>query len=108
MAKCRICGAEFTPNNNSGHEICGNDGCWEKAWNNTVARLRGEKPEETAVRVNHRITKEERQLVIELHSQGKRRKEIAEITHISYANVGRIIQKYEYELTGIYDGAPTE
>lgn len=40
MPICRICGKQYRENYNSASEICSNQKCWDKAWNDAVAPLR--------------------------------------------------------------------
>lgn len=96
MAICRICGAEFKVGTNTAYGICNNAGCWRKAWNNTVAPFRKEKPNEVQARQNRRITPYEKEQIIQLFRSGKTRKQIADTEGIraSYETICNIIRSY--------------
>ena len=87
MPICRICGCKFKICSSSGKEICGNDECWEKAWNRAVgngAAGEGSKP--------RRIPEEVKRRIIELYGASKTRKEIATMEKLPYATVSYIIR----------------
>lgn len=93
MPICRICGCEFKDNNNTGKEICSNDGCWDKAWNDATRPFTKAIQAEKG-RKNRRVTSEEKQRIIELHKQGKTRKHISIELDIPYNNVSHIIRRH--------------
>lgn len=96
MAICRICGVEYSATINSALQICNNDGCWKKAWNDAVAPFRKEKQKEVPIRQNYRTTPYEKEQVIQLFKSGKTRKQIAntEGIGVSYETVCKIIKDF--------------
>lgn len=95
MPICRICGCEFKGKGSRyGVEICGNDNCWKKAWSNAVNpfSLREGNKGAKNTHKSRRIPDEVKRRVIELHKEGKKRKEIADITGYEYNTVSYIIR----------------
>lgn len=96
MAICSICGAEFAETYNGAKQICRNEGCWKKAWNDAVAPFRRGKKKTVSARINHRTTSYEKEQIIKLFNSGKTRKQIAntEGIGVSYEMICKIIKNY--------------
>ena len=96
MPKCRICGDEFEDSSATGFTICGCDECWTKAWDGARLRLNPNAKIQSSVQQNkptrRKISKNDKEKIIELFNQGKNRQEIAEICNIDYGNVCYIIR----------------
>lgn len=96
MAICRICGAEYKASANTAEQICHNDDCWKRAWNEAVAPFRGGKVHTVTTSKRRRITPYDRELVIKLFKQGRTRRQIHNTPEVSmsYEMVCKTIRDY--------------
>ena len=98
MPICRICGCRFKGNSSEcGVRICSNDECWKKAWRQAVKPFRTNYDDEKAEngRNSRRIPEKDKRRVIELHGQGKTRKEITTMTRLPYQTVSYILRNMQ-------------
>lgn len=94
MPKCRICGDEFKNSVYTGFEICGNSDCWSKAWYEAIKPFKSDIAMPKILPKRHRktIPQKDKEKVLELFKQGKKRIDIASICDMDYKNVCSVIR----------------